>query len=56
MGISSYGKGCGRPEYPGIYARVSTQLDWIFKNSDAIDVQRLEGTFSENFRLQKKTS
>ena len=43
MGISSYGIGCARPEYPGIYARVSTQLDWIFNNSDVKSVQRIQG-------------
>ncbi len=43
MGISSYGKGCARPGYPGIYARISTQLDWIFNNSDAKSVQRVQG-------------
>lgn len=28
-GIVSYGVGCGRREYPGIYTRVSHYIDWI---------------------------
>jgi secreted trypsin-like serine protease len=34
-GISSFGKDCGNPEFPGIFARVSNQLEWILANSDA---------------------
>lgn len=33
-GIVSFGVGCGRKSYPGIYTRVSTYIDWIQKAAD----------------------
>jgi len=35
IGVVSWGIGCGEKEYPGVYARVSSVLDWININSDA---------------------
>ncbi|XP_034825612.1 trypsin-7-like [Maniola hyperantus] len=35
MGITSYGRGCGRPGFPGVYTNVSNVREWIYRVSGA---------------------
>ena len=33
VGVVSFGNGCARTDYPGVYARISSQIDWIKNES-----------------------
>ena len=33
IGVVSYGKNCSVPDYPGVYGRVTSVLDWIYRHT-----------------------
>lgn len=46
VGVVSFGKGCGLPYFPGVYANVSYFRSWILKESD--NLLGIDGSTTNN--------
>ena len=55
VGVTSFGIGCADPDYPGVYARISDQWDWILDTICANSSQNGKPSFCAGFATKAPT-